>query len=550
MVCERALVNTDATEIPVGSSFSTAILYEAAAFTWILRNSSTYVLDRPQIDKWLQAVFRMSSPSPEAVLTRCREVDRMATENAILGEMRREMQSGEGPVIVAENLPAELWSKRLAAEAVRLILDESLNPEARASLLRVLAKRAPSEARTIAEARASAPDDGTEAVRALRDAGLDALLKTDPLKAVPQLAERYKQEGPGLLLRMTSLSDHHHRPEAVISSWPSHLLEQLADLLHDAFPPETDPVRQAGVAYSVGREDELREMRGQIPVILLKRGTPEDHAALRRLAERYPGVRRWYDHTQSQQAAHTVLAHITAPDGPSAAVSTNLPVAKVVRLLDDGIYRLIRSVEDLQRVLCEELEGIAGSAKDHLSMLYRPPETSGKGKADGCVQQQRRRLHEDALQAYVFCRLNDRLAGRVLDNPAVVFINREPLASKDQRLDIKVEAPTVDGLPVAVIIEIKWSDNPEVSTSLTEQLGEEYLVGQNLSHGIYLVGWNGGTKWRQRAPGQRPHVPYTLEGCLAALLSQAQDYRDTRPALRIVPMVIDLQWKRRVTGEG
>ncbi|MCH7641598.1 hypothetical protein IID22_05385 [Patescibacteria group bacterium] len=42
--------------------------------------------------------------------------------------------------------------------------------------------------------------------------------------------------------------------------------------------------------------------------------------------------------------------------------------------------------------------------------------------------------------------------------------------------DIKVEAPTVDGPQATIVVEIKWSDNKEVSTSLEEQLGCKYLL--------------------------------------------------------------------------
>ncbi len=136
----------------------------------------------------------------------------------------------------------------------------------------------------------------------------------------------------------------------------------------------------------------------------------------------------------------------------------------------------------------------------------------------------------------------------MLDSATVVFINREPLASKNQRLDIKVQALTLDGRPVTVIIELKWSNHPDVSTSLVEQLGEEYLLGQNMTHGIYLVGWCGKGKWSRRARGRKPSRPYTQEGWLAALRSQVEDYRNTRRALRIVPMIMDLEWQRRVTG--
>lgn len=102
----------------------------------------------------------------------------------------------------------------------------------------------------------------------------------------------------------------------------------------------------------------------------------------------------------------------------------------------------------------------------------------------------------------------------MLDEGArAVLPDREPLGAKNQRLDIKVQAPTVEDSVATVVIEIKWSDNKkEISTSLVKQLGEQYLVGLNLTHGIYLVGWCGprepdhgkGLGLRARS---RPRVP-------------------------------------------
>ena len=43
---------------------------------------------------------------------------------------------------------------------------------------------------------------------------------------------------------------------------------------------------------------------------------------------------------------------------------------------------------------------------------------------------------------------------------------------------------------------MKWSDNPETETGLTDQLGRHYLLKEGLTHGIYLVGWVG--SWRRK----------------------------------------------------
>ena len=535
-VVEEALVTSKPTDIPVGSSFPGTVLYEGTAFAWLLRNRETYRPDSTQIKKWLQAVFKMSSPSDEIALNRCRDVEQKATEDVILKEIRREMLSERGSVVVAANLPSEFWSDRLATRAARMVSDDGFEVSVRVALLRVLVRHAPEHVRGIVEIWVNLPADETDTTQLMRTAGLDSLLVIDAERAVSELVRRCNKQGSDLLLEMSSLGEPRSGPSAAIKTWPSSLLEQLGDLLHRMFPVSSDPVRESGQSYFVTREDDLRDLRSQIPRILLERDSPEDHAILKRLSEKHDAVRRWYSYIQSQQTARGILEFELTGKSPAGSASGAVPVAKVIRLLDDAVYRLIRSSRDLQRVLLEEIDEIEKNVKIHLSMLYRPVGRSGE---------QRRRLHEDALQAYLHCRLNDRLVTRVLDAGTQVIMNREALAPKGQRVDIKVEALTVRGSPATVVLELKWSDNPDVSTSLVEQLGEEYLVGQSLTHGIYLVGWNGHGHWRNDASGPKPRRPYTLVGFLAPLCVQAEEYKKTRPDVVIIPKMIDLQWNVR-----
>ena len=193
------------------------------------------------------------------------------------------------------------------------------------------------------------------------------------------------------------------------------------------------------------------------------------------------------------------------PSGPAGQV----PVAQVVRLLQDSRYRLLRTHDDLQAVILEELERIAADAKNHLTMLYFPRDKS-------------RHLHEDALQAYVHCRLGDRLS---FLEPRPIFKNREPLAARNTRNDIKIETTSLDGKPLTLILELKWSGNAEVSTSLVEQLGKGYLLENSLTHGIYLVGWCG-------------RGASSLEALRELLDRQAREQTE----VSIVPVVLDLTW--------
>ncbi len=81
-----------------------------------------------------------------------------------------------------------------------------------------------------------------------------------------------------------------------------------------------------------------------------------------------------------------------------------VPFAKVSKLLDSAIYPVVRTAEDLQAVLVEEIDEVQKNIKERLSLMYTPRKT-----------RLFKTLEEDAMQANFYCRLHDRLIGRVLD---------------------------------------------------------------------------------------------------------------------------------------
>lgn len=200
------------------------------------------------------------------------------------------------------------------------------------------------------------------------------------------------------------------------------------------------------------------------------------------------------------------------------------------RAIESADYRGIRTDEDLLNALPEVLERVGKTANTHLSMLYGP-ESGGPSK----------RLHEDALQSYLQCRLHDMLRDRVLDSGTTVIADREDLAAYNKRLDVKVRAPRLGGGYATVVIEVKWSDNEEVSTALDEQLGHYLRENDGLSCGIYMVGCSGtlGT-WHRRA-GHRAR-PATKGWLLEKLVEQAAGFADTNADMQIEPFVMYLAW--------
>jgi hypothetical protein len=206
--------------------------------------------------------------------------------------------------------------------------------------------------------------------------------------------------------------------------------------------------------------------------------------------------------------------------------------AGTLRLLDEANYRLVRSNDDLLEAVCEVLQLVQADVGDDLPVLYgKPPRGTGAA---------REHLNEDALQAYLRRRLTDLLQTRVLGPKIVPLVLREDQVQRRRRLDLRVTAPChLTQTQAQVIIEVKWSDNKEAQSSLTEQLARKYLLAEGLTHGVYLVGWCG--KWTRTGRGT-----LTDQAALEDYLKgQGDDFCSAGPGagLCIQPIMIDLRWR-------
>jgi len=520
-VCREALAQCSATPIPDGSSYSRWTSWEAACFDRLLSEDAAFVLTPEMIEKWLPALLRnwVSGSGYEPALRRCFEVDRNLAEGLFHETVRRSVLS-EKSTYVLQNLPPELWSERFSGLLEAIVAAEEAVREMRIDLLAQIGKVFPVRARPIALAWAEGPDVP------LREAGIDLLLMVAPEEGWRHLKEHLKalaeRETPkkDVFLRMRSLLPHHYGPSAAFSSWPAVQLAELEELLLSCVPSESDPVWEEGEGRSLGGENDLRAVRDHLPQLLYQRDGEGDHEALEALAAKHRRIREWLDDVRAHQGAESVIAGLGRGSRPPTG--RRVPPADLLNLLQHAEHRLLGSADDLQDALLEELGRIQLDARQHLSMLYRPQPAKG---------QKREHLHEDALQAYLACRLADRLP-RVLGEKGLKVepsVDRETLAAGNTRNDLKIQSPSMDGSRLTVIIEIKWSSNAKVRTSLAGQLGKDYLLRNGLTHGIYLVGWNGPTtRWPNR------------EACRAELLEQAQRFRAEHPGRHIDAFVMDL----------
>src|SRR5206468_241409 len=107
-----------------------------------------------------------------------------------------------------------------------------------------------------------------------------------------------------------------------------------------------------------------------------------------------------------------------------------------------------------------------------------------------------------------------------------------------------VQAVSLDGKPLTVIIEVKWSDHRDLSTSQEGQLMQQYLLENGLTHGIYLVGWCGKVgAWRRKALGGPPADRSSPEAWRRALEHQACLLRERYPSRDVRPLLLDLAWE-------
>jgi hypothetical protein len=271
---------------------------------------------------------------------------------------------------------------------------------------------------------------------------------------------------------------------------------------------------------------ECRELRNRIPWMLFTRGTQDDREALKVLVKKHRSVRPWY---QRAVAEYAVRQSLGAPPFTLADTRHIFPYQDVVEILQNADYRIIRNALDLLDTVEELLRQIGSEIGRHIEMLYLPREL---------LKWTQR--HESALQSYVECRLSDLIPTRVPGT--TITFHREAQGRMRQRTDILVCAPRLNGGLAEVIIEVKWSKNPEIANALARQLGGRYLLKEKQTHGIYLVGWNGVLGRWLPAGGPPPAKPVTVQSLEAALAQQAAAFGAKHPACVIRPVVFDAAW--------
>jgi hypothetical protein len=476
------------------------------------------------VRRWLPTGISVFPHETPVLVENCAAVDRAGTVEAVIRVVAEDLRASAGGQVAAPNVPLDLWQEPTLRQAVAgWLTDQSIPAASRAELATLLAVVLPDVVRPTAALWAGTAGDSTEEV-ALWQAGRNVLLALAPEEAWPLIAPDVESRGLPALLELRALFAHGYSPRTDARGWSDIVLGCVAKALASNLPPLGPDEPRPGRSHPV---DELRDVFDRILYLLAIRASSEAAEALAGIYPLIPGLDELVRNWQAQRRLEDLLGALPGAEFDDVSA---LSLGEAVRLLDSADYRLVRSFDDLLEAVCEALEIVSRDVGDDLAMLYGPqPRARGAARAH---------LHEDALQTYLRRRLLDLLTTRVLAADVQPGIYREDQVRHRQRLDLRVTAPLrgTQGL-AQVVIEVKWSDNAETATALVEQLGQAYLLGEGLTHGVYVVGWCG--QWRSRR-GVR-----TNRARLEAHLRRQAD-RLCRSAegqgLDIRPVVIDLVW--------
>lgn len=417
----------------------------------------------------------------------------------------------------------------------RLLQDDAIRPRGRRELLEQLVHRCPERADPIAADWARRPVAGDDTDQ-LRQGGRNVLLVRNPTAALDLIEPDFAARGTAALEELSALWGWRHEVHVRWEHWPLDLLERLGRLLLNGYPPAIDPELRDGF---VTPDQELRQIRGQLINLLLQRPDPDAQTVVDRLIELAPTVRAWVATPRASEQAGQLVRTFdpTASRDPAA-----LTVSEAVQVLDRAAYRLIRSACDLLDAALEALGNIQSDVGHDLPMLYEAPKRATKDKQPKNKKgKPREHLHEDALRAYLRRRLLEQL--RLVVDGIDVQIVREDQVAWRQRLDLRVTAPCHGSRSLAtVVIEVKWSTNPETRTGLVDQLGERYLRGEELTHGVFLVAWSGW--WRRGDRTKKNTSRHELEQYLTDQRDNYCQAGQPGAGFRMEPYVLDVRWNR------
>lgn len=460
-VMASALRDSTPTVIPTaGSSFPTAILYEAAAATALVLRRKDVRNDSAIVERWLPTLLFDLREDVVVAVKYLLDDHRQLVERAAIDAIRREFRAGSEHVHTAYALPVELWTPSFLTKVAKLVVDVSAAAAPRRALMLCLADRArddDSRAQALEAAEACFPDEE------LKHAALQCMAALDPRGSWPRLKAALRSEGDLKILR--PWFKHHETPSVSIDDVAD--VPLMEDIIAHFFAVLGNEPEELGPRV-VTPADDARALRSRFLNRLFGDRSSEARAAVERLAVLDPRILQWQERVDANQSIRSVLEELEARWIPCSR--------DVVRALDESLYRFLRSEADLHRLAREILSThVVASIGNDVEMLWSRTAPGEQPKPK-----------EAALQAYVRRRLEDLVP---LYSPlARIELPREQQVQRRRRFDALLITALPEQRLGSVVVEIKWSHDARVRTALRDQLATKYLIGEGRTHGLYVVG--------------------------------------------------------------
>ena len=372
-------------------------------------------------------------------------------------------------------------------------------------LVAILARHSHSPGITAARAvisGATAPGASEAALQASRGAAI-GLATGDP-QQWSRLAGQL-DAAPGLLREV--LCDLASDPGPLTDHLTADELGELWELLARYWPYQAGG--ESWSSGAVGRDEQARHWRDGVPTVLARRGTADAVRVLRQLAASHPGIPSLADLTREVEELR--LGQDWSP----------VRAEELTRLLEDSTTRLVRGSSGLADLIHRAVLEAAGTLIRTGQLLWDVRRKDSK--------EVWRPKSEVAFGAWLAEQLRQSLsrAGVVISREVRVW---ETTTQHGLAVDIQADAPVIGGRqdePARCRIELKGNWHPDLMTAMRTQLADDYLIPEDLRHGIYVTAWFDTELWNDSADNRRRVARSRDRSATAAeLASQAKNLRD------------------------
>ena len=343
-----------------------------------------------------------------------------------------------------------------------------------------------------------------------------AMLKKAPDRPWAQVWPAMQSDPEFGMAVITKLAHHHEQKGAfvLVNNLPEREIADLYLWLTEHHAPrkrvDTEPVRtlRAGNTVEMFRDSLFRFLQGK--------GTRASVGAIGYVRDSLPRE-EWLKHA----ALRTEQIWLERTwEGISPAHLFDLASREKARFVD-GPDQLLEVVIDSVKRSQEKLQG----QTPEVEFLWNDDATPKK---------------EKQLSDYIKLRLDEDLRARA------VIANREVQIDRYQQTDIRIDALRErrrgDGFDrLTVIVETKGCWNRNLKKAMEGQLRDRYLRPNNLTHGLYIVGWFLCEHWSREDYRRRQTPKKTFDEARAIFSEQARALSEGRSRIR--SYVLDLSYK-------